>query len=86
MRLTTHEQPDWYSRIAVIAAKAGAKDDALRIWKAGANVNPAEMRGLEELAKAGLHDELADYYREMHLRMPTSDVPPKSMELLDANR
>jgi hypothetical protein len=86
IRLTTHEQLEWHSRIAVIAAKAGAKTDALRIWKAGAGMHPAEMRGLDELAKAGLREELADYYRQMHLRMPTSDVPPKALKTLEATR
>lgn len=82
IRLTTHEQPEWYSRIAVIAAKA----DALWIWKAGASMAPAEMRGLDELAKAGLREELGDYYRQMQLRMPTSNVPPKAFQTLEATR
>ncbi len=70
----------------MIAAKAGAKADALRIWKAGTSMNPVEMRGLEVLAKAGLRDELADFYRQMHLRMPTSDVPPNAIKTLEATR
>jgi tetratricopeptide (TPR) repeat protein len=86
MRLTPDEQPEWYSRIAVAAAKAGAKADALRIWKAGAALNPAKMRGLDELAKAGLREELADFYRQMRKRMPTSDVPPNALRTLEAAR
>lgn len=84
--LTVHEQPQWYSRIALVAAKAGAKDDALRIWKAGADMSPAEMRGLDELANAGLRKELAEYYRQMQLRMPTSEVPPQALKTLEATR
>lgn len=55
--LTTREQSDWLGRVAVTAAEAGAKPDAMRIWKQMTTVNPAEMRGLEALAKAGLRDE-----------------------------
>ena len=81
-RLTTDEQPEWHARIAVAAAKAGAKTDALRLWKTGANMDPAKLRGLDELAKAGLRDELADFYRQMQKRLPTSDVPPTALKTL----
>jgi len=81
--LTAFELSDWYSRVAVVAAKAGAKAEALRIWKAVANVNPAEMRGLDALVKAGLREELAAFYREMQKKMPSSGIPDRALKALE---
>ncbi|MFN0128482.1 MAG: biopolymer transporter ExbD, partial [Verrucomicrobiales bacterium] len=81
-RLTAHEQPEWCSRIALIAANAGAKADALRIWKTGVAKNPVQMHGLKALAEAGLRDELTDFYRQMQERLPASEVPANALKTL----
>jgi tetratricopeptide (TPR) repeat protein len=82
-RLTPREVPDWYSRIAVIAARAGAKADAMRIWKGVANVNPTELADLDDLVKFGLKDELVDFYGEMAKKMPSSEVPARALGMLE---
>ena len=85
-RLTPSEVPEWYSQIAVIAAKAGAQADALRIWTSAANVNPARLEHLDQLAENGLRQELIAFYRNMGKQMPRSEVPAKAIAVLEAKR
>ena len=82
-RLTPQEVSDWYSRIAVAAAKSGAKVDAMRIWKEVMNINANELGHLIDLKKAGLRKELMDFYREMQKKMPSSNIPARALEILN---
>lgn len=82
-QLTPRELPEWYSRVAVAAAKAGAKADAMRIWSHVANLCPACIGRLEDLVKAGLKDELKGFYHEMRKKMPSSEVPGKALMVLE---
>ena len=82
-RLTPMEVPDWYSRVAVTAAVAGKKADAIRLWRAVANINPAELDRLDELAKLGLRHELVAFYDEMARKMPSSEIPTKVLRVLE---
>jgi len=81
-RLTPTEVPDWYSRIALVAARAGAKDDAMRIWRAAANINPSDLRSLEPLAEAGLREELVAFYHDMADTWPSSETPQRALKML----
>jgi hypothetical protein len=69
------ELTSWLSRIAVVAAKAGAKDDTVRLWRTVVALNPSDFRNLNEIVNAGLKDELAQIYRELQQKLPTSTVP-----------
>lgn len=82
-RLTPTEVPDWYSRIAVIAAATGEKAQAMRIWKAVTNVNPAELADLDELVKFGLRNELIAFYGEMAKKLPSSEIPARVLRALE---
>jgi tetratricopeptide (TPR) repeat protein len=82
-RLTSGELPQWYSKIAVSAAKAGAKEDAMRIWACIANINPSSTAGLDSLAKTGLKNELIEFYRKMKEEMPSSEIPDKVIKELE---
>ena len=82
-RLTPKELPEWYSRVAVAAAKAGAKTDAMRIWSRVANLSPSQTKGLEDLVEAGLRDELKDFYCEMRKKMPSSEAPARALMVLE---
>jgi hypothetical protein len=82
-RLSSQELPEWYARIAVAAARSGAKPEALRIWKSVANLNPAELRALDTLAKTGLGPELIGFYRQMQKKMPTSTIPARAIRILE---
>ncbi|MEX2113997.1 MAG: hypothetical protein WD845_12475 [Pirellulales bacterium] len=77
------EVPRWYSRLALAAAKAGAKEDAMRLWGVAANVSPCRFDGLKPLANAGLKDDLKHFYRQMQKQMPKSDVPAKALAALE---
>jgi tetratricopeptide (TPR) repeat protein len=82
-RLTPSEMSDRYGRIAWAAARAGAKEDALRIWKDVINVNPSETGALGDLVKAGLKDELVEFYRDLQTKMPSSGVPARALKVLE---
>jgi tetratricopeptide (TPR) repeat protein len=82
-RLTPGYFPEWYSRLAVSAARAGAKGDAMRIWGQAANLSPIRMDGLEKLVRAGLRDELKDFYRKMQKEMPSSVAPGRALSALE---
>lgn len=80
--LTAREVPEWYGRIAVVAAKNGAKDEAMRIWQSVANINPGEWNIVRELSKAGLRERLKEYYKNLQKHLPDSDVPRKALRVL----
>jgi len=81
-RLTPREVPEWYSKIAVLAAKAGEKADAMRIWRRVANLDLSATDALEQLVNAGLRDELIDFYLEVQKTIPSSDIPTQVLETL----
>lgn len=81
-RLTLAEETDWYTRIAVKAAAAGDKDDAMRIWRVAANANPARPLHIRQLAKYGLKDDLAAFYRDLAKKLPESNAPDRVFKIL----
>ncbi len=82
-RFGTEEIPEWYSRLAVAAAKAGAKTDAMRLWSQAANLNPSNFGGLEKLVDAGLKDDLVIFYSQMQKKMPSSEIPARALAILE---
>jgi tetratricopeptide (TPR) repeat protein len=80
--LTTHEIPSWQARIAVAAARAGAKQDALRLWKAVANVNSCYLGSLDDLAGSDLATELRAFYGEFSKRLPSSVAPARALKVI----
>jgi hypothetical protein len=83
-QLTGREIPQWHSRLALAAASEGHKADALRLWFRTANASPMALRGLEELARLGLREDLLAFYRAMQKEMPASQAPVRALELLEA--
>jgi hypothetical protein len=83
LHLTGRELPSWQGRIAELAARAGAKDDALRIWKSVANVNPCYLGSVGDLARAGLTTELREFYKEFGVKLPSSVVPLRAMKIIE---
>lgn len=84
-RLTSTEVPAWYGRLAVAAATAGAKTDAMRLWRAAANIDLTQLEGLSGLVRAGLRAELVDFYTEMAERIPSSQVPGQALKMLQSD-
>jgi tetratricopeptide (TPR) repeat protein len=83
-QLTGREIPQWHSRLALAAAREGHKADALRLWFRTANASPMALRGLEELARLGLREDLLAFYRAMQKEMPASQAPVRALGLLEA--
>lgn len=77
--LTPDEVPPWLARIAVLAAKAGDHDDALRIWTKRVNYDLTDLDRLGDLAKAGMRDRLVDLYRRLATRDPESTAPSAAL-------
>lgn len=79
---TSRELTHHYAKIAVLAAKAGARDDALRLWRRTANFDLTDLRRLDELVLAGMGGRLRRFYLEVKRREPASWVPHRALELL----
>lgn len=82
-RLTAKEVTDWHGRVAMAASRAGAKDEALRIWKNAASANPSALSNLDQLASTGLRGELRKYYLQLKKDLPGSTVPDKALAILN---
>jgi len=80
--LTTKELNERLGTLALTAAKAGAPQDALRLWRKKANIDLADLDGLEALAKSGTREQLRTFYREIMKKDPKSWVPQHVLELL----
>ncbi|MBU4429148.1 MAG: hypothetical protein KKE37_07325 [Verrucomicrobia bacterium] len=69
--------------IAVAAAKAGAPDDAMRLWRRKANLDLTKQDGLEALAAAGLAERLRDYYAGLAKRAPDNAAIAAALKKLE---
>ena len=61
--LTPNEIIEWYSRLALTAARAGDRADALRIWTVRTNLDRGDLRFIDEMAAAGFRKELTALYK-----------------------
>lgn len=69
--------------IALVAAKAGAQEDAMRIWRERAALDSGDLHGLDDLAKAGLREHLQKYYRKLKEKEPQNKVADKALDILE---
>jgi len=83
-RLTLAEAPEWCSRLAAVAAKTGAKADAMRLWRTAASTDLTELAYLSRLSRAGLYEELTAFYTEMARKIPSSETPGKALHILQS--
>jgi hypothetical protein len=74
--LSRDELPDYISQIAVVAAKSGDGEHAMRLWRQVANTDATFVLPVRNLAAAGLKDELERFYRDQQAADPDSWVPP----------
>lgn len=81
-QLTSGEIPGWLSRIAVAAAKAGAREDALRIWQRKDEFDRTLLSLLQDLCRFGMKEKLLDYYAKMEKQEPSSSVPRAARKLI----
>lgn len=83
-RLTPRETTDNAAVLAESAAKAGALEDAMRLWRRVANLDRTRFRGLDVLAEAGLRDRLVTLYEGMAKHDPDSVAPVRALAILAA--
>ncbi len=81
-RLTLAEAPEWCSRVALAAAQAGAKAEAMRLWRMAASTDLTELTYLSALSRAGPHQELTAFYTETARKVPSSEIPGKALQML----
>jgi hypothetical protein len=80
--LTLAERSEWCSRVALVAAQAGAKAEAMRLWRMAASTDLTELTYLSALSRAGLHRELTAFYTETARKIPSSEIPGKALQML----
>jgi tetratricopeptide (TPR) repeat protein len=68
---------------ALAAARAGAYDEAMRLWRLRANIDRVDLNGLFELARLGLKDRLRSFYRQLAQDDPASWAPKVALQSLD---
>jgi hypothetical protein len=68
---------------ALAAARAGAYDEAMRLWRLRANIDRGDLNGLFELARLGLKDRLRSFYRQLAQDDPASWAPKVALQSLD---
>lgn len=73
-RLSPSEDPEWLGRIALIAAQAGDKQDAMRLFRRVANCNLRCRRLVDDMADLGLEAELREFYHDAQRRLPTAKL------------
>jgi len=64
------DNPRWLGEFAVLAARNGAPELAMRLWRAKANLDLTDQAGLDDLAASGLVDRLRDYYAALAKQAP----------------
>ncbi len=70
------------SDVAECAARAGAKIDAMRIWKQVVNQDRLELGSLRALSRAGLDVEVRKFYGDLSRSEPKSIAPQIALESL----
>lgn len=68
--------------IAVAAEKQGATNDAIRLWRLGANLDRRVISDLSQLAQTSARPELLKFYSQMKKEDPESVIPDMALRLL----
>ncbi len=82
-QLTSGEVPYWFSRIAVIAAQTGAKDDSMRLWKQRANLDLNNLEGMGGMIAAGMKDRLREFYSGLAKRDSDNKAVAAALKALE---
>lgn len=67
---------------SLVAARVGAIDDAVRLWRTKANLDRRQLYGLDQLAATKAQDDLRQMYAQMKRRDPLSTVPDRALKIL----
>jgi len=74
--------PEALGEIAVAAARAQAPDEAMRFWRAKANLDRGDFNYLSDLVKLGLKERLRGFYQRLAKDDPESWAPQAALQLL----
>src|SRR5262249_43450206 len=74
--------PETLGEISVAAGKAQAPDEAMRFWRAKANLDRVDFRYLSDLAQLGLKERLRSFYQHLAIDDPESWAPSAALQLL----
>lgn len=85
-QLMPQELSDWFGKIAIAAAHAGAADDALRVWRQRTNLDRAQLRGLDDMVRAGMREQLIAFYGQLGREDPASSAPARALARLRERR
>ena len=69
-----------YSEISL--ARAQAPDQAMRFWRAKANLDRGDLYRLSDFAKLGLKERLQNFYQQLAKDDPESWAPHAALQLL----
>jgi hypothetical protein len=83
-RANTRELCERFAAVAVRAARAGAHDDALRLWRLRMAVDPMEMSGIDDLVRAGLAERLQAAYAALGEAHPESTIVTRAERAITA--
>ncbi|MBD3265970.1 hypothetical protein GF373_04815 [bacterium] len=72
--LSPREVSSWYAKIATLAAKQGAMDDAHRLWLKKMNLDLTDTRGLEGFMQHAGKARLLKYYKKQAEEYPDATV------------
>ncbi len=82
-RLASRDRIGWLRQLAVAAAKAGDKDEAMRFWTRRARQDLTDHEGLRELASLGMKDQLTAYYKALARRAPKNAAIAAALKQLE---
>lgn len=82
-RLASRDRIGWLRQLAVSAAKAGDKDEAMRFWMRRARQDLTDHEGLRELASLGMKDRLTAYYKALAKRAPKNVAVAAALKQLE---
>lgn len=70
------------SRVAQVAAREGAVNDAVRLWRLKSNLDRRQLDGLNQLAATKAKEPLRELYAQMKKEDPLSFAPDVALRLL----
>jgi len=75
--------PGWLGEVAVAAARAKAVDLAVRLWQRKMALDLTDQKGLDELAAAGLGEQLRELYSALTKRAPGNQAVAAALQKLE---
>jgi hypothetical protein len=74
--------PNALAEVAVAAARQGAIEDAMRLWRMSSNLDRRNLDALEQLAQTEARPQLQAMYSKMKKEDPLSAIPDLALQLL----